>query len=295
MPVLDLSGARAITVQTGPNAGDTETLDFATALLRVRGSVKFIVNDAELSGSMLFEQTTRANGTKVIKIGITQLRLTLGEGFEIGPATGLIFITNLGMAAQFEVPVSFAIGGDSLAFSGTLELGINNTNVAVDETFDVDGTPRRLQLDKGPYLRLAGKQVTITMLGNSVKGDFVFESITRANGTKVTRIAALNVSACLRRPELRRGHADRRPRRLRLPAADDQRRRRRGHAERRLHRRRRPDPGQRRGLPGDQHHDRRGRRDDPLRDRLGPDPVHRPRLPRRRPQPVGEDRRLPRR
>jgi hypothetical protein len=171
LPVLNLSGARAVTVRTGPNPTDTETLDFAGALLRVTAHVALGISDGSLSGDISFEQTTRTNGTKVIKIAVTALTLEFGapdNGFKITGASGLIFVTNLGMAAEFSVPVSFAFGGNALAFTGTLSLGINNTNVAVDETFDIGGgQTQRLQLQKGPYLRLAGTQINITMLGNT--------------------------------------------------------------------------------------------------------------------------------
>ena len=88
------------------------------------------VGDARIKGGIFFEQTTRTNGTKVIKIALQGVDIFLGseaEGFKITGASGLIFITNLGMAAQFNVPVNIAFGGDAFVFNGTLEFGINNT------------------------------------------------------------------------------------------------------------------------------------------------------------------------
>ena len=176
------------------------TLDFATTVLRVQGNATLAIGEASIGGRLVFEQTTRTNGTKVMKIGIFGLKLVLGNeadgGFKLEGGDGMIFVTNLGMAAEFSVPVNIAFGGDAFVFSGTLSLGINNTNAAVNEIFDVgDGTTKTLTLPKGPYIRLAGSQITVTILGHSVKGDFVFDSTTKANGQKVTRVAALNVSA----------------------------------------------------------------------------------------------------
>jgi hypothetical protein len=45
----------------------------------------------------------------------------------------------------------------------------------------------------GPYFRLAGEQVTVTILGHSVTADFVFESITRGT-QRITRLGIKNGS-----------------------------------------------------------------------------------------------------
>ena len=180
--------------------------------LGVHATVSLTVSEVSLAATMDFEQTTRPNGTKVIKIALTGVDFVLGDPldptFEIDNASALIFVTNLGMAAEFTVPVELGEATGDFYFQGNLSVGINNTNQAVNETFlvDADGVDNNgvngideagesvsLVLDAGPYLRLRGSNITVSILDNEVTGSFQFEQITRGT-QKITRIAMTNVS-----------------------------------------------------------------------------------------------------
>ena len=208
--------------QQTPMTVGSRTINFGTRLLRVHAEIDLTISSVLLEATIDFEQTTRVNNTKVIKIALTQVAFKIGDPADptinISGAQGLIFITNLGMAAEFKVPVTLGSQGGDFFFQGDLKVGINNTNQAVNEEFRVDGIGSdgvdndgdgqideagealKLVLPAGPYLRVAGTGITVQILGKSVTGDFQFETITRADNSKVTRIGLLNVSVSFTDP-----------------------------------------------------------------------------------------------
>ena len=104
-------------VTTGPTpTTDFKFIDFTTRLLAASGNVTLALDfddngqpEISLGTFISFEQTTRPNNTKVIKIALSQMNLSLGDPpvLSITNASGLVLITPQGMAAQFDVPVRF--------------------------------------------------------------------------------------------------------------------------------------------------------------------------------------------
>ena len=122
------------------------------------------------------------------------------------------------MAAEFTVPVEFGDPDEGFYFDGDLVVGINNTDQPVNEVFIVDqdrldndddgtideaGESVTLNLQKGPYLKLAGNDITVKIDDFEVSGDFQFETITQGT-TKITRVGMLARRRVVRRPGLRR-------------------------------------------------------------------------------------------
>ena len=201
--VADLS-TRTIVVPTSGSTSITlgGTSAWGAELLHVEGDVTIAAFDLSLSAHVSFESTTRTNGTRVIKIAITNLSFDIGDPtvFHIGGASGNLFLSDEGFAAEFNVPLAFSVG-DSTAgfnFSTTAQLAISTITHPIDETFNVGGSTEHLILPAGPYLRFAaiGLDIHATALGISatLHGDFQFEQITDSLGAKVIRIAAANVS-----------------------------------------------------------------------------------------------------
>ena len=152
----------------------------ANRFLGIHATVELTVSAVSIGATMDFEQTTRQNGTKVIKVALTNVDFVIGDPddptIEILDAEGLIFVTNLGMAAEFTVPVEFGDPDEGFYFDGDLVVGINNTDQPVNEVFIVDqdrldndddgtideaGESVTLNLQKGPYLKLAGNDITV--------------------------------------------------------------------------------------------------------------------------------------
>jgi hypothetical protein len=214
--VVDLSGM-TIQVPTGDSShidiggNVVGGPDWSTALLQAAGHVVIGVAGLSLSADVWFQSTTRANGTRVVKIHLGNLSFKVGDDplhpiFQISGVSGNIFLGDEGFAAEFSVPVSFQFGDPygsgttGVAFSAQMEMAINTIPHAIDETFIVGAGTEHLTLEAGPYLRFAANGVHLDIAIGGVKailrGDFVFEQITVTTGgtpEKVIRIAAANV------------------------------------------------------------------------------------------------------
>ncbi|HMJ89194.1 MAG TPA: hypothetical protein VK530_05230, partial [Candidatus Acidoferrum sp.] len=187
---------------SGSQTAPTVLLDFEARVLAASGDVTLAfdfnddgIDEISFSTFISFEQGFRPNGTKIIKIALSNLTLTFGDPtdpvFELANLSGLILITPQGLAASFNVPfdVSVSGGSASLDFSGDVQLQINNTHQVINEEFviDSDGNTETLSLPKGPFLRVAGHVSLVVNFSNnsaedrpdfSLEGDFAFEQIT---------------------------------------------------------------------------------------------------------------------
>src|SRR6185436_9199766 len=105
-------------------------------------------------------------------------------------------INAAGLAGKVSATVSTA-PSLGVTFTGTFGLAINTTNAAVNETITVGATSLNLNVPAGPYLRVEGAGVSLAVAGQSLSGNFAIEQVTRANSTKVTRVAITNVTLSL--------------------------------------------------------------------------------------------------
>ncbi|MBK8118786.1 MAG: hypothetical protein IPK39_05850 [Sulfuritalea sp.] len=185
------------------------------------------VEEITLSSFISFEQSFRPNGSSVIKIALTNLSFVLGDPadpiFRIGgdaanPIKGYFLITQQGMAARIDLPnysTTISGSGASLSISGSLAIEINTTNAAVDETFVTgadaitgERVTERIEMQKGPFLRLSGSLfLGVTFADSAVSapfilaGNFAFEQLTLIDpnpgdnipAPKAVRIAASDV------------------------------------------------------------------------------------------------------
>src|SRR5205085_1189520 len=71
---------------------------------------------------------------------------------------------------------------------------LNTLRSPVDQTFMLNGASVRLNVPAGPYVRVSFTNATATFAGLTLGGDFYFDQSTRANGTKVTRLAVQNLT-----------------------------------------------------------------------------------------------------
>src|SRR5439155_14650945 len=171
--------------------GATLTLDLPTGpYVRVEGiGVELNVLGQTLSGNFAFEQITSTDtGTStsrtITRISATHVTLRLGDGttdfVTLTDGQGSFVILDIpgpspaakGLAGQLSGTVGLNVPG--VSFTGALGLTLNNTGVAVNETFTVGGTAMTLSLDAGSYVRISGTGVTLTVLGQRLSGDFFF-------------------------------------------------------------------------------------------------------------------------
>ncbi len=148
-----------------------------------------------LVGNFAFERVTRPDGTALVRIGATGVSIALGGVVSVTNGTGALLLTPAGVAGQLSASVALT-GIAGVSFSGTFSLAINNTSSAIDETIQVGAGTLRLQLPAGPYLRVEGTGIQLTIAGQRLSGNVAFEQITRPTGT-IVRVALSDVSLAI--------------------------------------------------------------------------------------------------
>ncbi|HXG49000.1 MAG TPA: VCBS repeat-containing protein, partial [Methylomirabilota bacterium] len=157
-----------------------------------------------LSGDFAFEQTKSAGldgalGTmddvSVIRVGAANVTISLGGAVNVTNGTGFFLVTPTGLAGTISANIGFNVPG--VTFGGAFRLLVNNSMAEVDETFTVGVLPVSLKLPMGRYLKVEGTGVSLTVLGQTLSGDFSFEQLILAGGASVTRVAASNVTLSL--------------------------------------------------------------------------------------------------
>src|SRR5207248_2397081 len=89
-----------------------------------------------------------------------------------------------------------ALGVQSASLSGNLRVSFNTGMTAINESFAGNTIPA-LILPAGPFVRIEGTNVNLTIAGQTLTGNFSFEQATRANGTPIIRVAATAVHLTL--------------------------------------------------------------------------------------------------
>ena len=192
LPGVSLTGAFQVELNTTLTA---QTVGAATLpggpYLRVAGTGALTVAGQTLSGSFTFEKVTRADGTAVVRVAAAGITLSVGGVVNVTGGAGFFVITPNGVAGSLAATVGLAVPG--VSFSGSFTVAINNTALAVDETIQVGAGTARLQLPAGPYVRIEGTGINLTIAGQSLSGNVVFERFTRADGTTFVRIGLTGV------------------------------------------------------------------------------------------------------
>src|SRR5206468_2607698 len=191
------------------------------------GNTTLTVLGQTLTGNFVFEQVTGqlspqaqknpgAAPPKFVRFAATGVQLFIGDegttaGAEVDDAAaqadqeagvlltggeGFFVITPSGVAGRLGGTIKFRIPGNAVGFDGTFGVAINTTVVRVSEQFEVGADTVNLVLPAGPYLRVEGTGVRLTLVGQRISGDFVFEKATSGSGD-IVRVLAQHVSAAL--------------------------------------------------------------------------------------------------
>ncbi len=211
-PVVNFSrsypATSGLVISTGPTT--SILLNDAAASLQASGMVTLALGAAgqptiSLGAFVTFEDTTDANGSQVIELSLQGVGFSFGSPalFSVSGGSGLFVIEGSTLAGEIGVPL--VITNSTVAFSGMINLEFNSGSDPVNATFTdaATGASQSLALPSGPYFRLAGDNLTLTLTvgqGNPValKGSLQFDEITMpaANGLPsytAVRIAAYNV------------------------------------------------------------------------------------------------------
>ncbi|MCU1583444.1 MAG: hypothetical protein JWO01_2832, partial [Microbacteriaceae bacterium] len=161
-------------------ADDGVTRLEAGPYIRIVGeNVVLDLGDISLTASVSFQQATNAAGVKrtVIAIGGGQVALGSDAPLLTG-VDGLIVLTPAGMAMSLAGTVNLgALLPDGVTIAGSFFLTMNNTNAQVTESLTVGGRSVSLALVAGPYVRVGGSGVILSIAGQSLSGDISFERL----------------------------------------------------------------------------------------------------------------------
>ncbi len=217
-----LAGRLAATVTISPTLGASFTGNFSLAInttsaavnetvavgattlnvnlpagpyLRVEGAdIVLTVASQTLKGNFAFEQITRANNVKVTRVAASNVSLSLGDGttnfVSLTQGEGYFLATAAGLAGRLSGTVSLNVPG--VVMSATLAVELNNTSAAIDESFVVAGVATQLVLPAGPYVKVSGTNISLTIDGQKLKGDFTFQQQT-VSGQQVVKLTLANV------------------------------------------------------------------------------------------------------
>ena len=131
----------------------------------------------------------------MVRVAGTQVGLSLGGVVTVSNGTALILVTTDGLAGRISGTVAIAVPGVSL--SGDLAVELNTTQGEVSETFIVAGVPTLLELPDGPFVQVAGTDLALTVLGQTLTGDLTLTRSNDAAGRPVVRIVAENLALVL--------------------------------------------------------------------------------------------------
>jgi hypothetical protein len=176
--------------------GEQVAIDLpAGPYLRIEGTnVQVDILGQHLGGDFAFERASGASTTSVRVVAVN-VSLSLGGGaspvLEMTNGHGALLMSGTGIAGSFAGTIALNVPGVTLG--GDLEVEFNTTTTKVDETLVVAGVPVPLHLDGGPYVRVAAKNIDVSVLGQTLHGDFEITKSTGAGGASTVQIKLANV------------------------------------------------------------------------------------------------------
>jgi hypothetical protein len=149
--------------------------------------------------SVAIGPNTTVNGDNGIGMGNGALvQQTAPGGIAIGQDTTVNFADGvaLGTNAVTNGIQATALGAGATANEpGSVALGAGSTtDAAVDETITVGTAAVNVKVPAGPYLRVEGTGLVLSVAGQTLTGNFAFEQATRADTTTLTKVSATNVT-----------------------------------------------------------------------------------------------------
>ncbi|MDA8436815.1 MAG: FG-GAP-like repeat-containing protein, partial [Actinomycetales bacterium] len=204
VPQVSLSGSLAVEINTTASAIDESFLAAGAAApqslvltvpgpyVRVVGTgVTLTVAGQSLAADVQVVRQLDAAGQPVVRVRLENLALRLG-GTPAAPivtvtqaagSVGELVLASDGLAGHLAVTVAVAVTGVTL--TGAIALDVNTRPVAAVVS---TGASTTTTLPAGPYLRVSGDTVSLTVLGQTLAGSFVVEQVTGAGGAKVVRL-----------------------------------------------------------------------------------------------------------
>jgi len=166
-----------------------------------------------LTGTYQIEQVTLDDGTKIIRVGATDIATNiLGEGAISGGYGGFIFYQT-GVAGILKGNIVLDVG-NVISFEGELAFRINTTGQIIDQTITVNSKEIRVKFEtgEGNLKGFSGTNATLT-IGDYLRlsGDYSIAKVDTGLATERTLIGAKNVELFLGKGPAELESGDRNP------------------------------------------------------------------------------------
>ncbi|HEX6130210.1 MAG TPA: VCBS repeat-containing protein, partial [Actinomycetota bacterium] len=168
----------AINTTTAPVLLPNGTRLDAGQFFRIEGvNILVRIGEAELRGNFLVQSATNTLGQRRLTIAASNVSIKLSSS---GPALltggeGVLLVLPGGLAGQLGGSIDLGTLIPGVTLLGTFGVAINRTNQAINETVTVGGQSIVVNLPAGPFLRFSGNGVTLSILGQTLSGNFAVE------------------------------------------------------------------------------------------------------------------------
>ena len=178
-----------VSVQTTVAIGDSTAPPVVVSFLTDADVASFSLTGATISvlGQTLTADVAvdkAANGD--IVLAFANAGLSLGGAATLTQGSGMFVLGTAGLAGRLSG--TLALNAPGISFGAGLSVAINTTGAAVARSITFGSTTAYLALESGPYLRLDGTGITLTVLGQSITADVSVERTTASDGSTVTVI-----------------------------------------------------------------------------------------------------------
>ncbi|MCX8239306.1 MAG: LEPR-XLL domain-containing protein, partial [Akkermansiaceae bacterium] len=139
--------------------------------LRISGiGAELSVDGQNLTGNFLFEQNAEGD----VVASASEVHASFGDGaLTLVDAEGAISINTAGLAAR--VTGGIALTVPNVTIAADLDLKISTRSTAVDETIEINGVEKALQIRAGPTFALEATQVSVEIAGQTLTTDLIIE------------------------------------------------------------------------------------------------------------------------
>ena len=149
-------------------------------VVQAQATLDLTVLGATLHGRFGFQQTRKADGSKVLIVAADQVGVTsVGSSTlpaevvnAVQNARGTLVITNTGMAGVLQFKAAVDVGAFSA--NADLKISFNNTTQAINVT----GPFGAVVLDAGPFIQIDISNLNLVFPGVFITGDFSLRSNT---------------------------------------------------------------------------------------------------------------------
>ena len=179
------------TIAVAGSTGDPVVVSFPTAARVTRfeltGATLGLLGQT-LTADLVVDRTAAGD----LVLGVAHASLSLGGAVSLTDGAGALVLGPTGAAGVLSGHL--AVTSPGLTFGAGLELAVNTTGAAVNRSVTVGTTTIPVDLAAGPYLRVAGTGIEITIADQHLTGDVAVERTVALDGTATTTIGLDHVA-----------------------------------------------------------------------------------------------------